>query len=81
MKNKGIREGNRKMKFYPIVVKIMSDEETKEYHLKRLERLCKESKGASCYVNPTRKRSYSRQAPFILWGIEFPGDTKRYDFE
>ena len=25
---------------YPIVVKIMSDEETREYHLKRIERLC-----------------------------------------
>ena len=28
---------------YPIVVKIMSDEETREYHLKRLERLCLKS--------------------------------------
>ena len=28
---------------YPIVVKLMSDEETREYHLKRLYRLCMES--------------------------------------
>ena len=28
---------------YPIVVKLMSDEETKEYHLKRIERLCLQS--------------------------------------
>ena len=28
---------------YPIVLKIMSDQETKEYHLKRIERLCLES--------------------------------------
>jgi len=29
---------------FPMKVKKMTDEETKEYHLKRLERLCKESK-------------------------------------
>ena len=28
---------------YPIVLKIMDDEETKEYHLKRIERLCLQS--------------------------------------
>ena len=28
---------------YPIVLKIMDDKETKEYHLKRLERLCLQS--------------------------------------
>lgn len=31
------------MKHYPIILKVMSDRETKEYHLKRLERLCLES--------------------------------------
>jgi hypothetical protein len=31
------------MKKYPIVVKKMTDDETKEYHLKRIERLCMES--------------------------------------
>lgn len=70
------------MKFYPITVKHMTDEETKEYYLKRLERLSIESKkrGPRFYMNPTRKRIYVRQAPFIAWGIEFPGDTKRYEF-
>lgn len=28
---------------YPIMLKQMTDEETKEYHLKRLERLCLQS--------------------------------------
>ena len=31
------------MKFYPITVKHMTDEETKEYYIKRLERLCLKS--------------------------------------
>lgn len=31
------------MKKYPIVLKQMTDSEAKEYHLKRLERLCLES--------------------------------------
>lgn len=31
------------MKFYPIMVKQMTDEETREYHIKRLERLCLQS--------------------------------------
>ena len=31
------------MKYYPITVKHMTDEETKEYYLKRLERLCLKS--------------------------------------
>ena len=31
------------MKFYPIMLKQMTDEETKEYHIKRLERLCLQS--------------------------------------
>jgi hypothetical protein len=30
--------------FYPMMLKEMTDEESKEYHLKRLERLCLESK-------------------------------------
>lgn len=29
---------------YPIMLKVMTDEETREYYLKRLERLCLESK-------------------------------------
>ena len=67
---------------YPIMIKQMTDKETKEYFLKRLERLCIESKkrGPRWYINPTRKRIYKRQPPFIAWNIEFPGDTQRYDF-
>jgi len=33
-------------KKYPIEVKKMTDEETKDYHLKRLADLCLKSKGA-----------------------------------
>ena len=36
---------------YPIVVKEMSIEETKLYHLKRLEKLCKESKNLEYGTN------------------------------
>ena len=41
------------MKFYPIMLKQMTDEETREYHIKRLERLCLQSiKNDTFYQKP-----------------------------
>jgi hypothetical protein len=34
-----IYDSEPKESFHPIVLKVMTEEETKEYHLKRLERL------------------------------------------
>jgi len=57
------------MKFYPIMVKQMTDEETKEYHRKRRERLCLESIAKDTF--------YSRPGYYFTPDFEEEQFTKR----